>query len=57
MVYTDSTNTVNIFNSLQASASYNHILISSVDIALDHEVDFHVLHVRGIDNPIADAIS
>ena len=57
VVYTDSTNTVDIFNSLRASASYNHILISSVDIALDHEVDFHVLHVRGIDNPIADAIS
>jgi len=24
---------------------------------LDHEIDFRVLHVRGVENPIADAIS
>ena len=57
MVYTDSTNTVNIFNSLRASAPYNRILISSMDVALDHEVDFHVLHICGVNNPITDAIS
>ena len=28
-----------------------------MDVTLDHKIDFRVLHVHGIDNPIADAIS
>jgi hypothetical protein len=57
VVYSDNSNTVDIFNSLRAIAPYNQLLISAIDIALDHELDFRVLHVRGIDNPIADAVS
>ena len=56
VVYTNSTNTVDIFNSLQASAPYNRILISSMNVALDHELNFCILHIRGVDNLIADAI-
>jgi hypothetical protein len=57
VVYTDSTNIVDILNSLRASGPYNCILISSMDVALDHEVDFGILHIHSVDNPIADAIS
>jgi hypothetical protein len=57
VIYSDNTNTVDIFNSLRASAPYNQLLISAMNVVLDHNIDFRVLHVRGIDNPIADAIS
>jgi hypothetical protein len=52
-----SSNTVDIFNSLRASTPYNRILISAINVVLDHDIDFRVLHVRGVDNPIADAVS
>jgi hypothetical protein len=57
VIYSDNTNTVDIFNSLRTSAPYNRLLISAMNVILDHNIDFRVLHVRGIDNPIADAIS
>lgn len=57
VIYSDNTNTVNIFNSLRAIAPYNQVLISAMNVVLDHHIDFQVLHVRGVDNPIADAIS
>jgi hypothetical protein len=57
VIYSDNTNTVDIFNSLRACAPYNQLLISAMNVVLDHNIDFRVLHVRGIDNPIADAIS
>ena len=57
VIYTDSSNTVNIFNSLQASAPYNCIIISTMNVVLDHNINFQVLHVRGMDNPVTDAIS
>jgi len=57
VIYSDNTNTVDIFNSLHASSPYNQLLISAMNVVLDHNIDFRVLHVRGIDNRIADAIS
>jgi hypothetical protein len=57
VVYSDSTNTVDIFNSLHASAPHNLILMSAMNVVLDHEIDYGVIHVRGVDNPIADAVS
>jgi hypothetical protein len=57
MIYSDNTNMVDIFNSLHASAPYDHLLISAINIVLDHEIDYWVLLVHGIDNPVADAVS
>ena len=57
VIYSDNTNTVDIFNSLRAIAPYNRLLISAMSLVLDHEIDFQVLHVRGIDNPVANALS
>jgi hypothetical protein len=57
VIYTDNTNTVDIFNSLCASEAYNPILKSAIDVALKHGINFRVLHVPGSDNTIADALS
>ena len=46
-----------MFNSLRASDPYNRILILAMNVVLDHDIDFRVLHIRGVDNPVADAIS
>ncbi|KAJ6471578.1 hypothetical protein C8R47DRAFT_1324901 [Mycena vitilis] len=56
-VYTDSLNSVDIFNSLKALPVYNEILKSTVDIQLRHGLDLRVLHVPGANNKVADAIS
>jgi len=56
-IFTDNTNTVDIFNSLRASAPYNQLLISSVDVLLKLNVDLHVYHVSGAENNVADALS
>ncbi|KAJ7471116.1 hypothetical protein FB451DRAFT_1253038 [Mycena latifolia] len=56
-IYTDSSNSVDIFNSLKALPSYNDILKSAVDILLLHDIELRVLHVRGKLNTVADAIS
>ena len=57
VIYTDSSNTVDVFNCLRASAPYNRIIISTMNVVLDHDIDFQVLHVHGVDNPVANAIS
>jgi hypothetical protein len=56
VIYSDNTNTINIFNTLCASALYNQLLISAMNVVLDHNIYFWVLHVCGIDNPIANTI-
>ncbi|KAJ7865512.1 hypothetical protein B0H13DRAFT_1637057 [Mycena leptocephala] len=47
VVYTDNTNTVDIFNSLCALPAYNSILTSSIDVLFDSEFDIRVLYVEG----------
>ena len=56
VIYTDCSNTFDIFSSLRAIAPYNQLLISAMNVILDHEIDFHILHVQGINNPITDAL-
>jgi hypothetical protein len=56
-IFTDNTNTVNIFNSLRATPIYNPILKSSIDVRITANIDLQVLHVPGEFNTIADAIS
>ncbi|KZT19402.1 hypothetical protein NEOLEDRAFT_1077945 [Neolentinus lepideus HHB14362 ss-1] len=57
VIYTDNTNTVAMYDSLRALPDYNHILISSVNVLLDHSIELHVLHVPGLQNKVADALS
>ncbi|KAJ3490946.1 hypothetical protein NLJ89_g11390 [Agrocybe chaxingu] len=57
VIYTDNSNTVDIFNTLCARPDYNPILCFAVDILLDGEHDLCVLHVAGDQNVVADALS
>jgi hypothetical protein len=57
VIYTDNSNTVDIFNSMRSLPAYNDILKSSVDIRLETDHQLRVLHVPGHNNTIADAIS
>lgn len=56
-IYTDNTNTVDIFNSLAASPRMNPVLIEACDIAINSLVDFKVLYIPGPQNQVADALS
>ena len=57
IVYTDNTNTFDIFTSLSPKPVYKRILIASIDMLLEDEVDLRVFHIPGKDNIIADALS
>ena len=57
VIHTDSSNTFDIFNSLRCRPMYNHILKSAVDILVDGSHDLRVLHIAGVDNGVADALS
>ncbi|KJA19287.1 hypothetical protein HYPSUDRAFT_143936 [Hypholoma sublateritium FD-334 SS-4] len=57
IIHTDSSNTFDIFNSLRCQPAYNHILKSAIDILIDGSHDLRVLHVPGIENSVADALS
>ena len=57
LIYTDNSNTVDIFSSLRALPPYNHLLKSAIDILNDNDSDLRVLHVSGVDNAVADALS
>ncbi|KAF8984515.1 hypothetical protein BDQ17DRAFT_1167173, partial [Cyathus striatus] len=57
-IFSDSGNTVSLFNSLRASNSIlNHLLKSSIDILLKESFQLCVLHIPGNQNHIADALS
>ncbi|KAE9407512.1 hypothetical protein BT96DRAFT_1039619 [Gymnopus androsaceus JB14] len=56
-VFTDNTNTVDMFNSLKAKQLYNPLLLTAVDHAIRSDVKFRVGHIPGEENGIADALS
>jgi hypothetical protein len=57
VVYTDNQNTVDIWHSLKASAPYNTTLICAITSLIERETDARVLHIPGIENVVADALS
>ena len=57
LIYTDNSNTVDIFSSFRALPPYNHLLKTAVDILCTGDNDVRVLHVPGVDNAVADALS
>ncbi|KAF8833334.1 hypothetical protein BDN67DRAFT_1072958 [Paxillus ammoniavirescens] len=56
-IYSDSTNTVDLFNSLRTSHPYNNILISAINVLLHNQIAFQVIHIDGSKNHVADALS
>jgi hypothetical protein len=57
VVFTDNENTVNIFNSLHASPTLNPILITAIDLLLSFKTELRVVHIAGVANGTADALS
>jgi hypothetical protein len=57
VVFSDNSNTVDIFSSLRAKPCYNVILKSAVSILLEYRIDLRVVLIAGTDNVIADALS
>lgn len=57
IIYTDNSNTFDIFNSLRALPPYNCILISAMNILMDNDLDLQVVLISGKNNIIADPLS
>jgi hypothetical protein len=57
LIYTDNSNTVDIFRTLRCLPPYNHLLRSAVDILIRNDFSLRVLHVPGEANIVADALS
>ena len=57
LIYTDNSNTVDIFSSLWVLPPYNHLLKTAIDILNRGNSDLRVLHVPSVDNAITDALS
>ena len=57
IVYTDNTNTFDIFTSLSAKPVYNRILISSINMPLEDGIDLRIFHIPGKDNILTDTLS
>jgi hypothetical protein len=56
-IHTDSTNSLNIFNSLHATDFYNPILMSAITTHIESGIDLRVFQIEGKCNVIADALS
>ncbi|KAF5366530.1 hypothetical protein D9758_008949 [Tetrapyrgos nigripes] len=52
-IFTDNTNTINIFNKLKATPSYNPILITAVNLLLKYHTQLWVYHIPGDQNHIS----
>jgi hypothetical protein len=57
LVFSDNTNTVNIFHSLRALPPYNDLLKFTVSLLVTHGMSLRVVHVPGVENSIADSLS
>ena len=57
LVLSDNKNTVDIFQSLRCKPPYNDLLKFTVSLLLKHHISLRVVHVPGIDNIVADALS
>ena len=56
-IYSDNTNTVDMFSSLRAQPTYNSILMAWVDFTLSTSITTKVYFVPGTQNVIADHLS
>ena len=57
LIFSDNTNTVDIFNSLRSLPPYNDLLKFTVSLLIKHNISLRVLHIPGVDNVIADSLS
>lgn len=57
LIYSDNSNTIDIFNSLHAQPLYNDLLKSVVDAIIAGNHKLKVLHIPGAQNICADLLS
>ena len=57
LIYMDSLNCINIFNTLSAHDRFNDVLLFTMHILISYNISLHVLHIPGDDNTIADTLS
>ncbi|THU78864.1 hypothetical protein K435DRAFT_876172 [Dendrothele bispora CBS 962.96] len=57
VIYTDNTNTVNMFHKLKATPKYNPILLTAVNYLLRSHSQLRVIHIPGEDKTVTDALS
>ena len=57
VIYTDSMNTIDIFNTLNCQPEFNPMLHFCVNLFLSKHWDIQVLHVPRTQNKVADTIS
>src|SRR6202522_4168731 len=57
LIYTDNRNTVDIFRTLKCLPPYNSLLKQAIDILILNDYTLRVLHVKGTENIVADALS
>src|SRR5258708_1053344 len=57
LVHSDLMNTVDMFNTLTPEPPFVLLMIWAVEIMMDHGVDIRVVHIPGVENHVADALS
>ena len=57
LIYSDNSNTVDIFHSLRSLPPYNDLLKFTVSLLIKHDISLRVMHVPGVDNVVADSLS
>ena len=57
VIHTDSSNRVDLFNTLHAKQGYNPLLLTAINLMLKYHVQLHVDWISGSENAVADALS
>ena len=57
LIYSDNTNTVNVFHLLRVLPPYNQLLKFTVSLLIQHAISLRVVYVPGVDNVVADSLS
>ena len=57
MVYTDNSNTVDLFRTLHATPDLNPIVLTAADLMMHFDCQLWVIHIAGEQNDIANSIS
>ena len=57
LVFSDNTNTVDIFHSLRSLPPYNSLLKYTVSLLIKFNISLRVAYVPGVENIVADALS
>ena len=57
LIQTDSMNTVDMFNTMAPETDLIPLMFRAIEIMMNSGVDVRVVHIPGVDNIVADALS